>query len=66
MKHNTKLTTVIILDDAYKKFKINIVEGNINLQKLVNRSIDLYNNNKEFKEMIDKHKYNSPVSGSKF
>ena len=66
MKHNTKLTTVIVLDDTYKKFKINIVEGSINLQKLVNRSIDLYNNNKEFRQTIDNHKYSSFVSGSKF
>jgi hypothetical protein len=43
MKSNTKLTSVNILDDVYKKFKIKSIEGSINLQKLVNRSLDLYN-----------------------
>jgi hypothetical protein len=66
MKNNTKLTTVIVLEETYKKFKINIIEGTINLQKLVNRSMDLYNNNKEFRDKVDNHKYSSPNSGSKF
>jgi len=54
------------LEETYKKFKINIIEGTINLQKLVNRSMDLYNNNKEFRDKVDAHKYSSPVSGSKY
>ncbi len=66
MKNNTKLTTVIVLEETYKKFKINIIEGTINLQKLVNRSMDLYNNNKEFRDKVDAHKYSSPISGSKY
>jgi hypothetical protein len=66
MKNNTKLTTVIVLEETYKKFKINIIEGTINLQKLVNRSMDLYNNNKEFRDKVDTHKYSSPISGSKY
>ena len=42
-KYQTKLTSVNILDNVYKKFKVNTIDGNINLQKLVNRALDLYN-----------------------
>lgn len=48
MKANTKLTSVTVIDDVYKKFKVNTIDGNINFQKLVNRSMDLYNKNPEF------------------
>jgi len=55
MKMQTKLTSVNVIDDIYKKFKINSVEDNMNFQKLVNRSLDLYNTNEEFKKIIDTH-----------
>ena len=35
MKAEVKLTSVNILDDVYKKFKVKSIEGSINLQKLV-------------------------------
>jgi hypothetical protein len=54
-KYQTKLTSVNILDDVYKKFKISTVDGNINLQKLVNRALDLYNTRDEFRKTIDNH-----------
>jgi hypothetical protein len=54
-KYQTKLTSVNILDDVYRKFKINTVDGNINLQKLVNRALDLYNTREDFKKVIDGH-----------
>ena len=41
MKTEQKLTSVNILNDVYKKFKVKSIEGSINLQKLVNRSMDL-------------------------
>jgi hypothetical protein len=53
--HETKLTSVNVLTDIYKDFKVTTVEGNINLQKLVNRSLDLYNQNNDFKKIIDDH-----------
>lgn len=65
MKAETKLTSVNILDDVYKKFKIKSIEGSINLQKLVNRSLDLYNKDENFKELIDNHN-GLAASGSKF
>jgi hypothetical protein len=65
MKANTKLTTVNVIDDVYKKFKINVIEGSINFQKLVNRSMDLYNKNEEFRDQINNHT-GLATTGSKF
>jgi hypothetical protein len=65
MKSNTKLTSVNILDDVYKKFKIKSIEGSINLQKMVNRSLDLYNKDEKFRETINGHN-GLASSGSKF
>jgi hypothetical protein len=65
MKSNTKLTSVNILDDVYKKFKIRSIEGSINLQKMVNRSLDLYNKDEKFRETINSHN-GLATSGSKF
>jgi hypothetical protein len=65
MKVEKKLTSVHVLDDLYKKFKINAIEGNINLQKLVNRTLDLYNKDESFRDKINN--YNDlAVSGSKY
>ena len=55
MKVETKLTSVNIIDDVYKKFKLTSIDGKINLQKLVNRALDLYNKDESFKEKIDNH-----------
>jgi len=55
MGKNITLTSVNILEDVYKKFKIVSVDNSINLQKIVNRSIDLYNNDAEFREKINNH-----------
>lgn len=54
-----------ILDDVYKKFKIKSIEGSINLQKLVNRSLDLYNKDESFRNTINNHN-GLASSGSKF
>ena len=42
MKVITKLTSIKIIDDIYKKFKIDTVNTKMSLQKLVNRSMYLY------------------------
>lgn len=65
MKKNTKLTSVNILDDVYKKFKVNTIEGSINLQKVVNRSLDLYNKDENFRNLINNH-IGLATTGSKF
>ena len=65
MKIEKKLTSVHILDDVYKKFKVNAIDGTINLQKLVNRSLDLYVKDERYKDLIDNHN-GLASSGSKF
>ncbi len=65
MKIETKLTSVNVLDDVYKKFKVNAINNNVNLQKLVNRSLDLYNKDDSFKKMINDYT-NLSNSGSKY
>jgi hypothetical protein len=65
MKVEKKLTSVHVLEDLYKRFKVNAIDGNINLQKLVNRSLDLYNKDESFRDKINN--YNDlAVSGSKY
>lgn len=65
MEHNIKLTSVNILDDIYKKFKIEAIDSSINLQKLVNRSLDLYVKDQEYRNKINNHT-GLATSGSKF
>jgi hypothetical protein len=65
MKVEKKLTSVHILDDVYKKFKVNAIDDNLNLQKLVNRSLDLYNKDESFRQTINNHN-GLAVSGSKY
>lgn len=49
----TKLTSVKILKELYEKFKKE--DSEMTLQKLVNRSMDLYLKDKEYKKLITKH-----------
>jgi hypothetical protein len=65
MKADTKLTSVNILDDVYRRFKIKSIEGSINLQKLVNRSLDLYSKDENFRNTINNHN-GLATTGSKF
>jgi hypothetical protein len=65
MKFQTKLTSVNVLEEVYKKFKLKTVENPINLQKLVNRCLDLYNKDESFRNKIDNYDDLSS-SGSKF
>lgn len=51
-----KLTTVKVLDDLYEKdFKMFIIREGINLQKLVNRALDLYTKDEEFRKTINNY-----------
>lgn len=65
MRVDKKLTSVHILEDIYKKFKVEAIGGNINLQKFVNRSLDLYIKDNTFKDKINNYTDLS-VSGSKY
>ena len=49
----TKLTTVKILTDVYSKFKKLSFDSNITLQKLVNRSLNRYVEDEEFRSDIN-------------
>ena len=48
--NNSKLTSVKILEDLYKRFKSTTVNTKMTLQKLTNRSIDLYLTDKQYKQ----------------
>ena len=52
---NYKLTSVKILKELYKNFKSNTLDDEFTLQKLVNRSMDLYVLDKKFKESIQSY-----------
>jgi len=61
----TKLTTVKILKDVYSKFKKISFDSNVTLQKIVNRSLEKYTTDDEFKNQIDSYT-NLQASGSQF
>ena len=61
--NKSKLTSVKILEDLYKRFKSTTVNTKMTLQKLTNRSIDLYLMDLDFKNRIEKHN-NLTISGS--
>jgi hypothetical protein len=60
---NTKLTSVKLLKILYEKFKSSTINTSMTLQKLTNRSIDLYLTDEDFKEKIELRD-NLMVSGS--
>ena len=59
-----KLTSVKILKGLYRNFKMNTLDDEFTLQKLVNRSMDLYLLDKKFKGQIKNWKNLKP-SGSR-
>ena len=58
-----KLTSVKLLDNLYKKFKISNLDDSFTLQKLVNRSMDLYVHDEEYRKQINEWQNLKP-SGS--
>ena len=61
---NYKLTSVKILQDLYRKFKLETLDDEFTLQKLVNRSMDLYLLDTNFRKNINEH-HNLKPSGSR-
>ena len=53
--NNSKLTSVKILEDLYKRFKATTVNTKMTLQKLTNRSIDLYLTDEIYKNKLETH-----------
>ena len=62
---NTKLTSVKILEKLYEKFKLSTVNDEMTLQKLTNRSIQLFLEDNKFKNIIEEND-NLRISGSNF
>ena len=59
----SKLTSVKILEDLYKRFKAKTVNTKMTLQKLTNRSIDLYLTDDTYKNKLETYD-NLTISGS--
>ena len=53
--NKAKLTSVKILEDLYKRFKSTTVNTKMTLQKLTNRSIDLYLTEEQYKQQLETH-----------
>jgi len=51
----SKLTSVKILEDLYKRFKQTTVNTKMTLQKLTNRSINLYLTDEQYKQNLETH-----------
>ncbi len=65
MKGVTKLTSVKIITDLYKRFKGVALSEEFTLQKLVNRSMDKYLKDEEYKKSIVEYE-DLQSSGSNF
>ena len=65
MRSDTKLTSVKIITDLYKKFKGVALSEEFTLQKLVNRSMDKYLKDEEYKKSIVEYD-KLHISGSNF
>jgi hypothetical protein len=61
--NKSKLTSVKILEDLYKRFKSTTVNTKMTLQKLTNRSIDLYLTDEKYKQQLETYD-NLTISGS--
>ena len=65
MKVTTKLTSIKLIEDIYKNFKSNTVNTSRSLQKLINRTIYLYNSDTNYKNRLN-NTNDLTVSGSGF
>ena len=62
---NTKLTSVKILKDVYSNFKQVSFESDVTLQKLVNRTVERYVHDVEFRKEMNEY-LKLQISGSQF
>ena len=65
MRSDVKLTSVKIITELYKKFKSVALNEEFTLQKLVNRSMDKYLKDEEYKKSITEYD-ELQISGSNF
>jgi len=66
LNEQTKLTSVKIIKDLYTQFKKVTLDEKITLQQFVNRTLNLYIVDNEFKNRINEHKDLKIASGSCF
>ena len=60
-----KLTSVKVIDELYKKFREKSIREDFSLQKLVNRSLDLFVYDEEFAKKVMEYS-ELEESGSKY
>lgn len=60
-----KLTSVKVISELYKKFKNETIDNEFSLQKLVNRTLDKFVYDDDFRKQILEHE-TLHQSGSKF
>ena len=60
-----KLTSVEVIDELYKKFREKSIREDFSLQKLVNRSLDLFVYDEEFAKKVMEYS-ELEESGSKY
>jgi hypothetical protein len=65
IQDNTKLTTVKILKDVYSSFKKVSFNSDVTLQKLVNRTVERYVNDADFRKEMNEYA-KLQISGSQF
>jgi hypothetical protein len=65
IQEKTKLTTVKILKDVYSSFKKVSFNSEVTLQKLVNRTVERYVNDANFRKEMNEY-VKLQVSGSQF
>lgn len=62
---NTKLTSIKILKDVYSSFKQVSFDSDVTLQKLVNRTVERYVTDEEFRQEMNKY-LKLQISGSQY
>lgn len=61
-----KLTTVKVIKKLYdEEFKMVTIQGGLNFQRLVNRTLDLYVKNEKFRKELNEYT-TLQISGSQF
>lgn len=62
---NTKLTSIKILKDVYSSFKQVSFDSDVTLQKLVNRTVERYVTDEEFRQEMNEY-LKLQISGSQY
>ena len=65
MSKEEKLTSVKVIDELYRKFREKSIRDDFSLQKLVNRSLDLFVHDEDYAKSLLDYK-NLEESGSKY